>query len=56
MLFETIYHVVEIRDSGAVIQHCLKGKKRDAKKDVEAFKKGCKSYMIVDKNSLIVWV
>ena len=58
MLFNTTYkhNVVEIRDSGAVIQHYLKGKKRDVKKDVEAFKKNSKSYMIVDKNSLIVWM
>ena len=55
MLFETTYHVVEIRDSGAVIQHYLKGKKRNVKKDVEAFKKNSKTYMTVSKNSLIVW-
>lgn len=58
MLFksEYKYNVVEIRDSGAVVQHYLKGKKRDVQKDVKAFKKNCKTYMIVDKNSLIVWV
>ena len=50
------YNVVEIRDNGAVIQHYLKGKKRDIKKDIELFKKNCKTYMIVDKNSLIVWM
>lgn len=55
MLFERTCHVVEIRDSGAVIQHYLKGKRKDVKKDVEAFKKKSKNYMVVDKNSLIVW-
>lgn len=58
MLFKNVYkyNVVEIRDSGAVIQHYLQGKKRDVKKDVDAFKKNSKTYMTVDKNSLIVWV
>ena len=57
MLSRTVtYNVVEIRDSGAVIQHYLKGKKRDVKKQVEEFKKNCKTYMTVSNNSVIVWV
>ena len=47
MLFEKKFKVVEIRDSGAVITHYLKGHKRDVKKDVEAFKQKAKRYEMV---------
>ena len=48
MLFEKKFKVVEIRESGAVITHYFKGRKRDMKKD--------KRYEFVGKEGLIVWV
>ena len=55
MLFEKKIKVVEIRESGAVITHYLKGHKRDVKKDVEAFKQKAKRYEMVGKTGMIVW-
>lgn len=54
-MFETNYKVIEIRESGARITHCLRGKKKEVMKDVEAFKGISKDYEIVDKKTLIVW-
>ena len=55
MLFEKKFKVVEIRESGAVITHYLKGHKHDVNKDVEAFKQKAKRYEVVGKDGLIVW-
>lgn len=56
MLFEKKFKVVEIRESGAVITHYFKGRKRDMKKDIETFKRKAKRYEFVGKEGLIVWV
>lgn len=56
MLLEKKFKVVEIRESGAVITHYLKGRKHDMKKDIEAFKQKAKRYEVVGKTGLIVWV
>lgn len=55
MLFEKKFKVVEIRESGAVITHYLKGRKHDVNKDVEAFKQQAKRYEMVGKTGMIVW-
>ena len=55
MLFEKKFKVVEIRESGAVITHYLKGHKHDVNKDVEAFKQKAKRYEMVGKEGLVVW-
>lgn len=55
MLFEKKFKVVEIRESGAVITHYLKGHKHDVKKDVEVFKQKSKRYEMVGKDGMIVW-
>lgn len=55
MLFEKKFKVVEIRESGAVITHYLKGNKHDVKKDVEAFKQKAKRYEVVGKTGMVVW-
>lgn len=56
MLFEKKIKVVEIRESGAVITHYLKGRKHDLKKDIETFKQNAKRYELVGKDGMIVWV
>ena len=55
MLFEKKFKVVEIRESGAVITHYLKGRKHDLNKDVETFKQNAKRYELVGKEGMIVW-
>lgn len=55
MLFETKFQVVELRDSGAVITHYLKGRKRDVKKDIEAYKQKAKHYEMIGKTGMVVW-
>lgn len=55
MLFEVKFQVVEVRESGATIKHYLKGRKRDVKKDIEAFKQQAKRYEMVGKEGMIVW-
>ena len=56
MLFEKKFKVVEIRESGAVITHYLKGRKCDLKKDIETFKQKAERYEMVGKDGMIVWV
>lgn len=55
MLFEKKFEVVEIRESGAVIKHYLKGCKHDVKNDIEAFKQKAKRYEMVGKTGMVVW-
>jgi len=55
MLFEKKFQVVEIRESGAVITHYLKGRKHDVKKDVETFKQKAKHYEMIGKTGMVVW-
>ena len=55
-MFNMKFEVVEIRDSGVRVTHYLSGKKKDVKKDIEAFKKVSKDYMYVGKEGMIVWV
>lgn len=56
MLFKIKFKVVEIRESGAIITHYLKGKKNDVKKDIESFKKDSKHYEMIGNEGMIVWV
>lgn len=56
MLFSMEFKVVEIRESGVRVTHYLKGKKNDVKKDIEMFKKASKSYEMMGKSGMIVWV
>lgn len=56
MLFEKKFEVVEIRESGVVIKHYLKGHRHDVKKDIEAFKQKASRYEIVGKSGMIVWM
>lgn len=56
MLFEMKFEVIEILESGVVIKHYLRGKKKDIKQDIEIFKNKAKSYQMVGKNGMIVWV
>ena len=55
MLFEKKFKVVEIRESGAVITHYLKGHKRDVNKDIEEIKQKAERYEMVGKEGMIVW-
>ena len=55
MLFEMKFKIVEIRESGAVITHYLKGKPQEVKKDIEAFKSISKRYEMFGKEGMIVW-
>lgn len=55
-MFTMEFEVVEIRKSGAVITHYLKGKKKDVKKDIETFKFNAVNYELVGKNGMVVWV
>lgn len=56
MLFEKKFEVVEIFPSGGTAVNYLRGKKKDVEKDIEMYKNKAKSYMIVNKNVMIVWV
>lgn len=56
MLFNIKFEVVQIHESGAVVTDYLKGKRKDIKKDIEILKKQSKSYQMVGKNGMIVWV
>jgi hypothetical protein len=55
MLFEKEFKVVEIRESGAVITHYLKGRKHDLNRDIEVFKHKAKRYELVGKTGMVVW-
>lgn len=55
-MLKTKFNVIEIRDNGVRITHYLSGKKKDVKKDVEAFKTQSKDYMVIDKKNMIVWM
>ena len=55
MLFEKKFKVIEIRESGAVITHYLKGRKHEVNKDIEAFKQKATRYEIVGTTGMIVW-
>ena len=55
MLFEKKFKVIEIRESGAIITHHLKGRKHDLNKDIEAFKQKAKRYELVGKTGMVVW-
>ena len=55
MLFEMKFEVVEILESGVTITNYLKGKKKDVKKDIEAYKNQAKRYQFVGKNAMIVF-
>lgn len=55
MLFEKRFKVIEIRESGAVITHYLKGRKHDLNKDIEAFKRKSKRCELVGKTGMVVW-
>lgn len=55
MLFEKKFKVVEIRESGVVLTHYLKGRKYDVNKDIEVFKKRAKRYELVGKAGMVVW-
>ena len=56
MLFEKKFQVVEIRENGVTIKHCLKGKKRDVKKDIEMFKQKSTRYEMIGTTGMVVWV
>lgn len=55
-MFEMRFKVVEIRENGGVITHYLKGKPRDVKKDILAFKKASKQFEMFGKEGMIMWV
>lgn len=55
-MFETKFEVIEIRKGGVCITHYLKGKRKDVNKDVETFIKAAKSYQMVGKKAVIVWM
>lgn len=55
MLFEKKFKVIEIRENGVVFTHYLKGRKRDVKNDIEAFKQKTKRYEMVGKTGMVVW-
>lgn len=55
-MFTKKFKIVEIRNSGVVVTHYLKGKKAEVKKDVEAFKDISYKYEMMSKNSMIIWV
>lgn len=55
MLFEKKFKVIELRESGAVITHYLKGHKHDVEKDIEAFKQKANRYEMVGKTGMVVW-
>ena len=54
-IFETSFEVIEIRESGVKINHYLRGKKNNVKKDIELFKEKAKDYQMVGKKAMIVW-
>lgn len=56
MLFEATFDVLEIRESGAMIKHYLRGSKQGVKKDIENFKAKSKRYEMLGKNGMVVWV
>lgn len=55
-MFKTRFELIEIRDNGVRITHYFVGKKKEVKKDVDAFKNLAKDYMVVNKNTMIVWM
>lgn len=58
-MFNKHFKIVEIRKSGAVITHYLKGKKAEVNKDIEAFKGIATKYEMMKKkkrNGHLGWV
>ena len=55
-MFKMKFKIVEIRESGVVITHYLKGKRQEVKKDIEAFKGISTKYEMFGKEGMIVWV
>ena len=54
-MFNKRFKVVEIRSSGAVITHFLRGPRKLVNKDVERYKKSSKKYEMIGKDGMIVW-
>lgn len=55
-LFEKNFEVIEIHENGVYITHYLKGKKRDIKKEIEAFKRKSKRHEMIGVKGMIIWV
>ena len=55
MLFEMKFKVIEIRESGAIITHYLKGSVKDVKKDIEMIKQKSDKYEMFGKEGMVVW-
>lgn len=56
MLFTKKFEIVEIRESGAIVKHFLKGDKQKIEEDINMFKRFSKKYEMVGKNGMVVWV
>ena len=54
-MFNKRFKVVEIRSSGAVITHFLRGPRKLVNKDIEQYKKEAVKYEMIDKKGMIVW-
>lgn len=57
MLFEKKFKIIEIRvESGVVIAHYLRGKRKEIEKDIETCKNNAKRYEMIGKAGMVVWV
>lgn len=56
LLFTKKFEIVEIRESGAIVKHFLKGDKQKIEEDINMFKRFSKNYEMVGKNGMVVWV
>ena len=50
------FKVVEIRESGVTITHCLKGTQWEIKRGIIDIRKQAKRYEMFGKAGMIVWV
>lgn len=55
-MFKAKFKIIEIRESGAVIEHYLSGSKKDVKHDIEIFKRNCRTYIMFGKEGMTMWV
>ena len=54
-MFDTSFKIIEIYPSGLKVEHFLKGKRSDVRKDVEAIKANCRNWEMVGKKVMIVF-
>ena len=56
-MFEKSFKIIEIHEgSGVVVTHYLKERRKELKKDIEAFKIVAKKYEVFGKEGMTIWV